>query len=263
MEPKSSKKKISTNLDEKVAKPKKGIVPTTTGDNIEAPNAGWSFGGNVAKTFDDHVSKSVPLYQEGHDLICKASDYFLSDNSVVCDLGTSTGELLLKLAKRHDKRQNLRLIGLDREQGMIDEAKRKCKSDPRIQFECVEIVEAELEKTDFIVAYYMMQFIRPAFRQDVFNRIYNSLQWGGAFLFFEKVRGPDARFQDIISGLYTDYKLEKGYSSEEIIAKSRSLKGVLEPFSTEGNYDLLKRAGFKDIMTIMKYICFEGILAIK
>ena len=37
----------------------------------------------------------------------------------------------------------------------------------------------------------------------------------------------------------------------------------MEPFSTKGNYDLLKRAGFKDIITVFKYLCFEGILAIK
>lgn len=263
MEAKPSKKENKNNSEKATKLKKTSSAPTTTGDNIDAPNAGWSFGGNVPKTFDDHVSKSVPLYQEGHDLVCKVSDYFLSNDSVVCDLGTSTGEILLKLAKRHNQRPNLRFIGLDREQGMIDEARRKCKSDPRIEFECVEIIQAELPRADFVVAYYVMQFIRPAFRQDVFSRIYNSLQWGGAFLFFEKVRGPDARFQDIMTGLYMDYKLERGYSSEEIVAKSRSLKGVLEPFSTEGNYDLLRRAGFKDITTIMKYVCFEGILAIK
>ena len=47
------------------------------------------------------------------------------------------------------------------------------------------------------------------------------------------------------------------------MAKTRSLKGVMEPFSTQGNIDLLKRSGFKDINTIQKYICFEGFLAIK
>jgi tRNA (cmo5U34)-methyltransferase len=41
------------------------------------------------------------------------------------------------------------------------------------------------------------------------------------------------------------------------------LKGVLEPFSTQGNTDLLRRAGFVDLMTVMKYVCFEGYLAIK
>lgn len=86
---------------------------------------------------------------------------------------------------------------------------------------------------------------------------------GGAFFLIEKVRGSDARFQDILNQVYIEYKLSKGYSSTEIINKGRSLKGILEPFSTKGNVDLLKRAGFKDIITIFKYACFEGFLAIK
>ena len=80
---------------------------------------------------------------------------------------------------------------------------------------------------------------------------------------FEKVRASDARFQDIMTSLYNEYKLTQDYSVESIFAKTRSLKGVLEPFSTQGNLDMLKRAGFVDINTIQKYICFEGFLAIK
>ena len=45
--------------------------------------------------------------------------------------------------------------------------------------------------------------------------------------------------------------------------KTRSLKGVLEPFSTAGNVDMLKRAGFSDVVTVFKHICFEGFLCIK
>ena len=52
-------------------------------------------------------------------------------------------------------------------------------------------------------------------------------------------------------------------TTEEIINKSNSLKGVLEPYSTNENYLFLKRAGFKDFMTIFKCITFEGFLAIK
>ena len=80
---------------------------------------------------------------------------------------------------------------------------------------------------------------------------------------FEKTRGSDARFQDILTTLYTDYKLRKGYSPEDIVSKTRSLKGVLEPFSSQGNIELLERAGFKDINVVQKYICFEGFIAIK
>jgi tRNA (cmo5U34)-methyltransferase len=37
----------------------------------------------------------------------------------------------------------------------------------------------------------------------------------------------------------------------------------MEPFSSQGNIDMLKRAGFVDIVTVQKYVCFEGFLAIK
>src|SRR3546814_18381109 len=89
-------------------------------------------------------------------------------------------------------------------------------------------------------------------RQQLIDKIYQTLQWGGAFLLFEKVRGPDARFQDILTTLYNDHKLKQGYTPDEIVSKARSLKGVLEPFSTQGNLDLLKRAGFADVTTVMK-----------
>jgi tRNA (cmo5U34)-methyltransferase len=121
----------------------------------------------------------------------------------------------------------------------------------------------EIKEADLIICYYTAQFIKTSVRQNLMNSIYEKLNWGGALFLFEKVRGADARFQDILTSLYNDYKLREGYSAEEIIGKSRSLKGVLEPFSTQGNLDMLKRAGFIDINTVQKYLCFEGFLAIK
>jgi tRNA (cmo5U34)-methyltransferase len=75
------------------------------------------------------------------------------------------------------------------------------------------------------------------------------------------VRAPDAGFQDMAAQIYHEYKLQQGFSEEEILNKQRSLKGVLEPFSTQGNLDLMKRAGFVDVMSVMKWVCFEGFLA--
>ena len=57
-----------------------------------------------------------------------------------------------------------------------------------------------------------------------------------------------------MTGLYTDFKLERGYTAEEIVGKSRSLKGFLEAFSSQGNFDLFSRAGFVDSITVIKYI---------
>lgn len=38
----------------------------------------WSFGNGVAQHFDEHVRQSIPLYDEGHDLVCHLSDFFYS-----------------------------------------------------------------------------------------------------------------------------------------------------------------------------------------
>lgn len=237
-----------------------------TGDGIAAGNANWSFSGDVARQFDDHVSKSVPLYGAGHELVRSLSDFFITNDSVAYELGCSTGTLTLSLAEQNREKRGARFIGIDIEAEMIEKAneKRTERGSANASFVCDDILQMELEPADFIVAYYTIQFVRPSVRQALIDRIYNALRWGGCFVMFEKVRGPDARFQDIVTAMYTyDYKLSQGYDADEIVSKARSLKGILEPFSTQGNLDLLDRAGFKDVMTIMKYICFEGFVAIK
>lgn len=236
------------------------------GDGIAALNASWTFSGEVARRFDDHVSKSVPLYDEGHQIICGLSDFFVGRDSLAYELGCSTGSLTLKLAEHNKAKQGARFVGIDIEPEMIEMAndKRAEAGLTNASFQVEDILEAELEPADFIVAYYTIQFVRPRVRQALIDRIFSALNWGGCFVMFEKVRGPDARFQDIVTAMYSyDYKLAQGYSAEEILSKARSLKGVLEPFSTQGNLDLLARAGFKDVMTIMKFVCFEGFVAIK
>lgn len=235
----------------------------TVGQSIEAERAGWSFGGNVADTFVSHVRQSVPYYDDGHDLICHLSDFFCHGDSTCYELGVSTGELLRKLAEYNAHKPGIDWIGVDVEEAMTAKAREHCQGIKNITIETADVLLYEMQKSDFIVSYYCIQFIPPRHRQELFNKIYESLNWGGAFVLFEKVRGPDARFQDIMVSLYNDFKSRNGFSAEEILNKSRSLKGVLEPFSTSGNVGLMERAGFVDILPIMKYVCFEGYLAIK
>jgi tRNA (cmo5U34)-methyltransferase len=236
------------------------------GDNIKSSCADWKFNGDVVEKFDEHIKKSVPLYNEGHNLICDISDFFVKEKSVVYEVGSSTGTLTLKLAEHNNKsKPGAKFIGIEIEEDMVKVANRKISKNHKLNIDFVNknAIEMKLELSDLIVCYYTIQFIDPSVRQALINKLYKSLNWGGALLLFEKTRGSDARFQDIISTLYTDYKIRIGYLPDEILAKSRSLKGVLEPFSTQGNIDMLKRAGFIDIETVQKYICFEGFLAIK
>lgn len=233
------------------------------GHHIETARANWSFEGNVAETFVDHVRQSVPLYDTGHDLACAISDYFVRDDSTCYELGSSTGQLLRKLAEHHAHKPGARFVGIDAVEPMVEKARAHCAGLPSVEVVLDDVLSFDYEKSDLFVSYYCVQFVQPRHRQELISRIYERLHWGGAFLLFEKVRGPDARFQDMAVALYNDFKSRNGFSADEILNKSASLKGVLEPFSTEGNLGLLRRAGFTDIMTVMKWVCFEGFLAIK
>jgi len=233
------------------------------GQNISAGNGLWSFGNNVADNFVDHANVSIPLYEQGQNLVCDISEFFIRPNTISYEVGSSTAQLTKKLAERNSHKENCKIIGIECEENMINKAKDHCKGINNIDFALANVNEFSFEPTDFIVSYYCIQFIRPSIRQHVINNIYNSLNWGGAFLLFEKVRGPDARFQDIYNIWYNSFKIKNGFSASEVISKTESLKTVLEPFSTQGNLDLLSRAGFKDISSVMKFMCFEGFLAIK
>ena len=160
------------------------------------------------------------------------------------------------------KSKRIRATGIDVSKNMIKYAQENY-SDYNCKYVNTDILDFDMTGADIITSNYTIQFINPKRRQLLINKIFNELNWGGAFFFFEKTRAADARFQDILNNAYYLYKLRQGYSQEEIFNKEMSLRGVLEPFSTKGNIDLLKRAGFKDINIICKYICFECFLAIK
>lgn len=232
------------------------------GDDINATTGAWTFGGDVAKTFDSHIKKSVPGYLEGHDLVCKLAPFFLGrTNSKLIELGCSTGALTQKV-RRHLNRDDIQFKGIDIEEAMVHHAVENNEFD-NCEFELGDALTYDYQGSDMVISYYTIQFINPAIRQQVIDKVYDSLNWGGACVIFEKVRGPDARFQDMMTTLYNEYKLDQGYSEQEIIGKTLSLKGILEPFSTQANIDLLMRAGFKDINIIFKRLSFEGYLAIK
>ena len=141
------------------------------GDQIKTFTARWTFGEDVAENFDAHVRKSVPLYESGHDLTVKLSEFFVKNNSTVYELGSSTGTLIRKIADRHKDLNETRFIGLEVEQSMVSFSKRIHSNVPNMFFQQAQAEEYEYEKCDFLTSYYTMQFIQPKFRQILFDKI--------------------------------------------------------------------------------------------
>ena len=187
---------------------------------IKFKRGSWTFAGKVPTKFNNHVKKSVPYYNECHNLINQLSDFFLNNNSICYDLGCSTSTLLIKLSKFTNKK-NIQFIGIDLEKEMIEFSKKiiKSKKIKNIKVFCKDITKYKLQKSNLIISYYTIQFVNPAYRQKLINKIFDALNWGGAFIFFEKIRGNDARFQDILTSLYSDFKEQNNLKKIESLEK--------------------------------------------
>ncbi len=226
------------------------------------PDGKWSFGqAQVASNFDAHIENSVPLYRHSHDLICAFAEFFLSDGSLCYDLGCATGRLSARLAARH---QQAAIKAIDIESRMIAHADAThCKALANVELLTADITQFEFVPADLMIACYTLQFIKPRLRATLLHKIYHGLHRGGALLLFEKVIAADAALQEMATLIHTNFKLAHGCPPEQVITKANSLRGVQQPLTASANKKLLRAAGFSRVFTVMKYLCFEGYLAIK
>ena len=84
----------------------------------------WRFDDDVAKIFDKHVRQSIPHYDDLQKYLASIAEWYLKDNSLVYDLGCSTGATAIKLSELSINTK-FKLIGLDSNKKMIDLAKKR------------------------------------------------------------------------------------------------------------------------------------------
>src|SRR4051794_15449388 len=237
-----------------------GLHVPHVGDGITTPAGSWTFGGEVPAAFDSHVARSVPAYAEGQELIADIADQLVSPGGRVYDLGCSTGALTAQIAERLAPRR-VEVVGIDREPGMVERAQLRCAALPQVRFETASLQALAFESADMIVSYYTLQFVPLRARAQVVARIREALVPGGTFVLFEKVVASSARNQATAEGAYADWKSRQGFGDDEIAAKARSIRGVLQPLSSEENDAMLREAGFGELMRVFRWVLFEGLIA--
>ena len=147
-----------------------------TGDDIYSESGLRTFGGSTTSKYDEHISKSVPLYNEGHTLITSLSEFIVPSKGSVLHIGSSTGVLTNKIANQLSSR-DAKVIGIEIEKNMVKEAQSRINH-KNIKYlnEDINTFEIDENQYNLIVSYYTIQFIHPSLRQQVHNKIYKSLK---------------------------------------------------------------------------------------
>lgn len=250
---------MSAELDTDGQQPDQLHTPQV-GDGITTMAGSWTFGGEVPAAFDTHVARSVPGYAEGQELVADIADQLVPQGGRCYDLGCSTGTLTALLGERLAPRR-AEVIGVDREPGMIERARERCAGQPLTSFQTVPLEALELRPADLAVSYYTLQFVPLRARAGVAGRIHRALAPAGSLLLFEKVLADSARDQELLAGAYADWKRRRGFDDGEIAAKARSIRGVLAPLTSGENEQMLRAAGFREVVCVFRCMLFEGVLA--
>lgn len=224
----------------------------------------FSFSKEVASVFDDMLPRSVPYYNENIALIAE----LLAGRRAICDLGCSTGNLLLFLAQNVSGIETL--CGVDNSAPMLEIAKAKANAyGAKIDFIKADILDffkldsAPQDEFDTIITNYTMQFIRPPKRESLCKKIYENLQKNGIFIMSEKLVSEDKWLDKRLIDIYHNFKARNGYSKTEISKKREALENVLIPFSQSENITMLENAGFRAVEVVFRFGNFATFIALK
>jgi len=195
-------------------------------------------------------------------MVIEVSEYFVRDQSVVYDLGSSTGTTIQLLAEAHAGKEDVQFIGIDASEFMVEEARKKIARG-RVQFHHRNIMDMDFSPpANFMTALFTLQFLTFADRRKLLTQVKQGLIEGGAFLFVEKVCAEHSSFEDVWTELYWDFKRRQGFTPEQIVEKANSIRGVLKPLTVDENLELLRQTGFRRIEIFFKWYNWAGFLVV-
>jgi tRNA (cmo5U34)-methyltransferase len=225
----------------------------------------FKFGANVAKVFDDMVNRSVPYYGEIQRMMAELTADHAQIGTDVYDLGCSTGTTMIGMDTMVD--QNIRFIGVDDSQEMLDKCKSKLMEigfSRNYELRCVDLNQGvKITNASVVVLCLTLQFVRPVYRERLLNNIFEGLNSGGVLILVEKILAEESLFNRDFIEYYYNYKRRNNYSEMEISQKREALENVLVPYKLSENISLLRDRGFAHCEVFFKWYNFSGIIATK
>ncbi len=220
----------------------------------------FAFDAEVARVFDDMISRSVPGYDLLVRMMALYADTFVTSASRVYDLGCSTG-VMSRVIARQLSFNNVEIIAIDNSCSMIE----KCRgqSTEPVLWQCADVLDVEISQASMVVLNLTLQFIDPDRRDELIRRIYQGLNPGGVLVLTEKVELTDARQQQTMTELYQGFKKIQGYSDLEISQKRSALENVLIPDTPERHIERFQQAGFEEVYQSFHCFTFQSFLARK
>lgn len=216
--------------------------------------------------FDEHINWSIRGYSDLLNDVVSFSRYFVENDTNMVDIGCSTGKVtqaLMEYNKDHAPRAHY--VGVEIAEGFFDDLNKRADAlnmMGSVEFVFDDIRNYRFENCNLVTSIFTLQFMSKKDRARVINEIYQGLNFGGGFIFAEKIDCENARLQDMMTFNYYDFKRNK-FDYDDIMTKERTLRNMLKPNTWSEIENMLDFAGFKAVEQSWRNHNFVGAIAIK
>lgn len=231
----------------------------------DASSGSFEFNDAVAEVFPDMLRRSIPGYDATIEAIGALASRYVQPATKCYDLGCSLGAATLAM-QRNIAVSDCEILAIDMAPAMIERCQEILGQDPpAVTTRALEadVRRVAIENASMVVMNYTLQFIPPADRLAMIERIYAGMTPGGVFVLSEKVADDNAAVESLLVDLHHDFKRRNAYSDLEISRKRTAIENVLIPETTDRHLERLKKAGFEHTSVWLKHFNFISIIAIK
>ena len=225
----------------------------------------FAFNAAVADVFPDMIRRSVPGYENIISLLGVIAQQYAVANTHIYDLGCSLGAATLSMAAQV-RADGVHFMGVDNSPAMTQRCEQiLLRHLPAHRFTvlCDDLQNVPLHKASVVVLNFTLQFLKPAERLAVLQRIHDALIPNGILVLSEKVQFANAEQQSVLNDLHLAFKRANGYSELEISQKRSAIENVLIADTPEQHQARLQAAGFTQVMQWFQGFNFISMLAVK
>jgi tRNA (cmo5U34)-methyltransferase len=225
----------------------------------------FKFDAEVSAIFGNMASRSIPNFIQSHSAHARMLNGWIKPGVSICDIGASRGHFLAAVKRLYP-------FAFQPSYGSIaavDNSPDMCRY-LREDYPSVTVIEIDVnspafdlgvESYDIICVNYVLQFIRPEQQIAALLKIIKAVKPGGVLLWGHKSShyGPGG---EAAHEQYILWRMEQGYTRDEIEAKTRALRGSMFPMDHRTLLDTLRFHGF-NVQETFRYMMFCNFFAVK
>ena len=225
----------------------------------------FEFDDQVARVFPDMIARSVPGYASILSMIEQMASRFVRPGTTVWDLGCSLGAATRLIRRRAPL--DCVIHAVDNSGAMIARLRtllaESSETGCQVELHEADVRSVQISDASFVVLNLTLQFLPPADRTAVIQRVHDGLLPGGALLLSEKIRFNDPNQQVLLTELHHDFKRAHGYSDLEVAQKRTAIENRLIPETMEIHIQRLSEAGFTTVAPWFQCFNFASVLAVR